>query len=414
VQDVRRFRHDLILRELDKLARVYAIAILLDRTIKAFVSTLFRLHHTFPQRWQTTARILLVSFVALTASSQWSLAEETPRPQVTWRASHSVVPRCDRLPRKVLIGTEISGWDLILTFPLEKRFQRMDELVESMAAKARGSYPGKRLDLVVLTEYFLSRPGDAAAQRAVRLEEVRPRMAACAKKFGCYIVVPMVLKEEGLPLRYSNAAVLMDRAGQVAGIYRKVHPTSDQSGLLLEDGLTPGRDFPVFDCDFGRLGIEICYDINYAEGWAALAKQGAEIVALPSETSETIRPSRYAQEHRYYVVSATPKDHAAVYSPLGVIQAQATHAGVLVHEIDLSFEIVGYQKDGGIGLARKFGDRIGYNYYTDEDSGIFWSNDPTKSVRQMTESVGLHEMDEETERIRVLQDKVRGGRPAIP
>ena len=61
----------------------------------------------------------------------------------------------------------------------------------------------------------------------------------------------------------------------------------------------------------------------------ALAKEGAEIVALPSETSETVRPSGYAQQHRYYIVSATPKEHAAVYNPMGIIQAQATQAGVL-------------------------------------------------------------------------------------
>jgi predicted amidohydrolase len=290
----------------------------------------------------------------------------------------------------------------------------MDELVGAMAAQAAVAYPGKRLDLAILTEYFFTRPGDTAAQRAVRLGEVRPRIAACATKYGCYVVAPMVLQEEDPPLRYTNATVLMDRAGRVVGIYRKVHPASDDRGVLLEDGLTPGSTFPVFDCDFGRLGIEVCYDINYAEGWAALAKQGAEIVALPSETSETIRPSGYAQRHRYYIVSATPKGHAAFYSPLGLIEDQATQEGVLVHEIDLSFEILGYQKDGGKGLTRRFGDRLGFAYYTGEDSGVFWSNDPTTPIGKMIDAYGLHEMDEETEHTRVLQDKLRSGPPAAP
>jgi predicted amidohydrolase len=351
---------------------------------------------------------------ALVANPQRSLAAEVSQAPGASSANPSAVPRRDRPPRKVLVGTEVAGWDLVLDYPLEKRLQRMDELVDAMAAQARVSYPGKRMDLVVLTEYFLSRPGDSAAQRAVRLDEVGPRIAACASKHGCYMVVPMVLEEKDPPRRYSNAAVLVDREGKVAGIYRKVHPVPDPKDLLLEDGLTPGTNFPVFDCDFGRLGMEICYDINFADGWAALAKQGAEIVALPSETQETIRPSGYAQQHRYYVVSATPRGHAAVFSPLGVIQAEAPQGGVLVHEIDLSFEIVGYQKDEGRSMRLKFGDRIGFNYYTGEDSGICWSNDPTTPIGEMLGNLGLPDMDEDTWHARVAQDKARGGPPSIP
>jgi predicted amidohydrolase len=343
-------------------------------------------------------------------------AEAPPVPLTAWRANPSVTQPRDRLPRKVLIGTEISGYPVVETASLEMRLRRMDELVDEMAAKAAISYPGKRLDLVVLTEYFLARPADTVAERAVTLEEVRPRMSACAKKHGCYIVVPLVMKEEGLPLRYSNVAVLMDREGQVKGMYRKVHPVSNLKGLVLEGGLTPGKDYPVFDCDFGRVGVQICYDIFYAEGWAALAKQGAEIVALPSATPETVRPSAYAMRYRYYVVSATPRDHAAVFNPLGMIEDQATQEGVLVHEIDLSYEIVKWETglDGGKGPTSKLGDRVGYYYYGDQDHGIFWSNDPTTSIGKMMGGLGFPDVDEEVDYARVLQDKLRGGPAVIP
>lgn len=319
-------------------------------------------------------------------------------------------------PRKVLVGTEVSGYDVVLTFPLEMRFQRMDDLVDSMEAQAKLCYPGKRLDLAVLTEYFMSRPGKTLAERAVRLADVKARISACARKHACYLVVPMVLREETDPVRYSNAAVLVDRQGEIGGIYRKVHPCSDLKGEVLEDGMVPGQNFPVFNCDFGRVGIEICYDVFFPDGWGALAKQGAEIVAFPSETPETIRPSMYAQQHRYYVVSATPRDHAAVYSPLGLIEAQTTQEGVLVHQIDLSFAVLEWEEglDGGKSLTRKFGDRVGYDYHSDEDTGLFWSNDPSISIGKMLDGMGFPEVDTETEHIRILQDKVRGGPPAIP
>src|SRR5271155_3427890 len=103
-----------------------------------------------------------------------------------WLAGSAAVPRAlaneglaspaisagsprDGLPRKVLLGTVVSGFDAIFTLPLEKRFQRMDDLVDAMEAQAQAKYPGKRLDLVVLTEWYFSRPGDTLEQQAVRL-----------------------------------------------------------------------------------------------------------------------------------------------------------------------------------------------------------------------------------------------------
>jgi predicted amidohydrolase len=334
----------------------------------------------------------------------------------TSQSDFAPIARRNAPPRKVIVGTEVSGYDVILTFPLEMRFQRMDELVDAMDAQAKLSYPGKRLDLAILTEYFMSRPGKTLAEQAVRLDDVKARVAACAKKHDCYMVVPMVFREEGDPVRYTNAALLIDRQGEIAGIYRKVHPCSDLKFKDLEGGMVPGQNFPVFSCDFGKVGVEICYDIFFPEGWDALAKGGAEIIALPSETPETVRPSMYAQQHRYYVVSATPRDHAAVYSPLGVIEAQTTQPGVLVHQIDLSFSIVGWEEglDGGKSLTRKFGDRVGYDYHSDEDAGVFWSNDPSIPIGKMLDSMGFPDVDSETTRTRILQDRVRGGPPSLP
>jgi hypothetical protein len=124
----------------------------------------------------------------------------------------------------------------------------------------------------------------------------------------------------------------------------------------------------------------------------------------------------YAQQHRYYVVSATPRDHAAVYSPVGVVEAQTTQEGVMVHQIDLSYSILEWEEglDGGKGVTRKFGDRVGYNYYSDQDVGLFWSNDPTTTIGQMLGSLGFPEVDQETEHTRLLQEKLRGGPPVVP
>jgi predicted amidohydrolase len=320
-------------------------------------------------------------------------------------------PRTSGLPRKVTLGTVISGY-AVFSESLEARLSRMDRLVDEMTEKA----PGGRVDLALLPEGFLGRPGAAMRDMSVGLDEVLPRVSGCAKKNGCYLVVPLYLADTYPTVHYSNAAMLMDRAGRLVGIYRKVHPVAPQGCNVLENGTTPGGDFPVFECDFGRIGIQICFDMLYPDGWEALARQQAEIVALPSASPETAYPAMYALLHRYYVVSASPRDHAAVFNPLGVTEAQITQESVLVHQIDLSYAVLHWeaQLEEGEALRRKYGDRVGFHYYRPEDGGIFWSNDPQTPIAEMIASLGLVESGPNVERVRRLQDAARGGPPAMP
>jgi predicted amidohydrolase len=346
-------------------------------------------------------------------------AKADPAPQVAGRDSAPealFAARAKRLPRKVLLGTAVSG-DRFTSEPLEKRLDLMEQTVERIAGRAERDFPGRRLDLILLTEYFLANPGDSAEAQAVPLESVQTRAAACAKRHGCYLITPMVLREGGSSPFFSNAAVLYDREGKLVGMYRKVHPVAFLGSDLLEGGLTPGRDFPVFDCDFGRLGIQICFDMLYEDGWRALARQGAEIVALPSASAETIRPLTYAREYQYYILSSSPRIHACCISPVGVIDSEATQEGeVLVHEIDLSYEILHWeaQLEEGEALRRKFGPLVGFHYYRSEDKGLFWSNDPSMSIGAMVGSLGLLDEAANIERVRKIQDTARGGPPALP
>ncbi len=379
---------------------------------------IIRLHgldlHLHPQGWGGVIR------AAACAGSLWlfgmapgtASAADGPGESAALVASR----RADRPPRKVLLGTFLAGYQ-IFDKPLENRFRKMDEVVDDIADRSASEYPGKPLDMVVFPEYFVARPGKSLAEKTVQMGEVLPRIAACASRHHCYLVVPMLLREEGTPVRYSNAAVLVDRQGALVGMYRKVHPVANHDTEVLEDGLTPGRDFPVFNCDFGTVGIQICFDMLYSDGWDALARQGAEIVALPSASAETTRPCMYALQHEYYIVSASPRNHAAVISPLGLIEDQVTEEGaILVHEIDLSFAEVHWDEalEGGAVLTRKYGDNVGYHYYLPEDKGIFWSNDPKMTIGQMISSVGLETSDENVERLRLIQDRARGGPPARP
>jgi predicted amidohydrolase len=313
-------------------------------------------------------------------------------------------------PRKVVVATTM--FNIYGPHPgLEGRLVDAEGLIDEAVAEARGQDPKRGLDLVVLTETLLTASNEPAApDRAVPLAgPVLERMGAKAREHGTYLVVPMMLAEEDG--RVSNAAVLLDRSGQVAGIYRKVYPVIDWGTDVVEGGVAPGTGFPVFETDFGRLGILICWDAVYEEGWETLARRGAEIVAFPSAAPHMARPSMHALRSGYWVVTSTPLNNASIFNPLGMVHAQITSGRVLVQEIDLSSVAVHWAPglEEGRGLTERFGDRVGYVYYESEATGLFWSNDPKTPISEMVAEAGFMEMGPYVERNRRAQDAARGG-----
>lgn len=301
-------------------------------------------------------------------------------------------------PRKVVIAT------CKTTFygSQQDRLADIDRLIHAAEDEAENLFKSRTLDLVVLPEAALhSGSGLSAQEQAITMDG--PAVAAVgslAKRAGTYIVLPVILRE-GTDVRICyNAALLLDRTGTVVGTYLKVHPVAAPNGVF-ENGVTPGTAFPVFTCDFGKLGIQICWDMTYEEGWKALADGGAEIIALPSMSPQTVRPASYAQRFRYWVVSATPRDNATIYNPIGAVDARTEQAEVLVHRIDLSSAVVHWcsEIEEGQAFVRAFPGRGGFTWSTREDTGLFWSDDQTLTVAAMLRRIKVPQMDAEVERI---------------
>lgn len=317
-------------------------------------------------------------------------------------------------PRKVIIGTAVQGfWG---PYPgLEKRLALLREIVEEIGAQAEKKYHGRGLDLVVIPENAVTSGRAAqAADRAVPFTgTVRDTFVELARRYKTYLVVTLDLAEPD-GKTYSNAAILLDRTGKEVGIYRKVHPVAVLGQDQLEGGITPGREFPVFNCDFGKLGIQICYDMVYDDGWAELARKGAEVVVWPSASPAKAQPASRARQNGYYLISSTFRDNSTFFEPTGMVAAQVRPPDrVLVQEIDLSYAVLPWSSDLGNGQAfkEKYGDRAGFRYYEAEDLGIFWSNDPTTPIHQMVRELGLAEIGPDVERNRQIQDSARGGAP---
>ncbi|BFV55316.1 hydrolase [Kitasatospora sp. CMC57] len=109
------------------------------------------------------------------------------------------------------------------------------------------------------------------------------RMQALAKELGLVIVVPVYeVEQSGF---YYNTAAVIDADGSYLGKYRK-HHIPQVKGFWEKYYFKPGNlGWPVFDTAVGKVGVYICYDRHFPEGWRALGIAGAEIVYNPSATS---------------------------------------------------------------------------------------------------------------------------------
>ena len=317
-------------------------------------------------------------------------------------------PKEETGPRKVVVGSAL--FSIFEEWPgLETRLQTLGALVDEMAVQAHKDFD-RGLDLALLPEYAVTGGGVAKDVAVPLTGPVEEFFSALASKHSTYLVVPMILAEDRDADLYSNAAILFDRQGKVAGIYRKMFPVAVPGDGDLEGGLTPGRVAPVFNTDFGRIGVQICWDINYDEGWKALAEGGAEIVLWPTASPQTLLPSARASAMNAYLLSSTPRDNATLFDPLGMVFSQvALSPGeegplLLVEEIDLSYLVMGWQpalRDGAA-LVDEFGDKVGFRYSSREDRGLFWSNDPAKSIEEMVRALGLETMPNQIQRSRAM------------
>ena len=109
------------------------------------------------------------------------------------------------------------------------------------------------------------------------------RMISLAKETGMVLVVPIYeVVDEGT---FYNAAAVIDADGTYLGKYRKTH-IPQVKGFWEKFYFKPGNlGYPVFDTAVGRIGVYICYDRHFPEGWRVLGLKGARIVFNPSATT---------------------------------------------------------------------------------------------------------------------------------
>ena len=234
------------------------------------------------------------------------------------------------IPRRVVVaGASLylrhTGWG-----PDERPTSVDDNMRQADEAMDRAALCGA--DIVALPEAFAF-TGVPKSRWSKRFEAIPgPISDLCAEKareHGMYAICPM---HERVGAAVYNTAVVFDRQGEIVGKYRKRHPTL----LELERGVLPGDEPGVFDTDFGRIGVMICFDISYPRVAADLAEAGAEVIFWCSVYEAGFPLWARAYDHNVVLVSAQTAGRNFVVDKMGRVLTEAgEYHNVAWAEVDL-------------------------------------------------------------------------------
>lgn len=204
-------------------------------------------------------------------------------------------------------------------------------------------------------------------------------VAQCARRYAMYVVAGFY-ELAGDWVR--NIAALIDRQGNLVGTYSKMHPTEQE----IVCGVTPGSDVVVCETDFGRLGLAICFDLNWQPFWAGLAQQQADLVCWISAYEGGFPLQAYAWLHQYPIVTSVWPYHARVIDITGRILASTSRWGRLaVCDLNLDKRLfhTDLQSHKIQAIQTRYGQRLRLETYTEEHLFTIESHDPALPVDQV-------------------------------
>lgn len=158
-----------------------------------------------------------------------------------------------------------------------------------------------------------------------------------AKAHNMYVIAGLV-ERRGHYL--FNTAVIFDRQGNFIGQYDKTHLTFNE----MADGLSCGQTYPLFDLDFGRVGIHICYDEWFPEVSKFYALKGAEVLFLLVAGGKPITWRTRALDNGIYFVSASMNPPSMIIDSSGAILAE-TEGGIACADLNLDYRKVNWYGD---------------------------------------------------------------------
>jgi len=265
-------------------------------------------------------------------------------------------------------------------------------------------------DLIVIPE-FCDHPFQlegsvpkALEYYGVRGEAVRDFLSGIARENGCYITYPAFTEAEGVR---TNSIQMIDRSGNVVGKYDKSHVTI---GEMEEYDIRCGAGASVIECDFGRVGCAICFDLNFDELRLRYSELKPDLLIFSSMYHGGIMQRYWAYSCRAHFVGAVWNDESAILSPTGEMIASSSNYFNFTSErlnFDCALAHLDFNGDRLKSLKAKCGagvtihapDHLGSVLITNEMGGC--------TVGDLIREFEIERLDEYFARARAMQKKYR-------
>ncbi|MBG87355.1 MAG: hypothetical protein CMO80_10700 [Verrucomicrobiales bacterium] len=283
-----------------------------------------------------------------------------------------------------LASTSVAGTNhlvRVVTLTQDKlRAEAGEPLLKLTLYRLNAAAKAFRPDIVCLPETF-SR-GEAEPVPGLTTD----RLADWARQHRCWVICPLTTRLEE---KTYNSAVVLNRDGEIVGRYDKIRPTENE----LKKSICPGPDQPpVFETEFGKIGVQICFDVNWTEQWRTLRNQGAKIIFFPSAYPAARQLRSLAWQNQCFIVSATKNRSAAIYDITGDSIDQSGHyrpwaqavlpVGKRLFETD-------YNVHKMRAIERDHGERVRIQWFHDDALITLESHDPQLTVDSLIKKYEL-------------------------
>lgn len=230
-----------------------------------------------------------------------------------------------------------------------------------------------------------------------------------ARELRTHVVLPLA-ERDGSDVY--NSAVLIGRDGAVAGVYRKNYPPIPE----LAVGVGPGTEVPVWETDRGRVGMAICFDLEFPQVALALARGAADLVFWPSMYEGGRKLCTWARDYGFYVVSCHAGSSAIVdmngavlsgagqETPLASEEGLASSAFAEVNTDRRTYHL-DFNEQKVAAVRARYGDSISIELMSPENLFILTSNTDTLTVDEIEEEFELERLRDFLDRSMRLRDE---------
>jgi predicted amidohydrolase len=226
------------------------------------------------------------------------------------------------------------------------------------------------------------------------------RMAETTHRLGVYVIWPLNTLEDD---KVYNSAVLLGPEGDIIGVYHKMFPTIGE----IEEGVTPGASPGVFETEFGRFGLTICFDLNFHEVMRATAEVGAEVIFFSSYYRGGLQLQSWAYEFGVYLVSSIPGELGCIVDQTGKVLAESTYESIITRRINLDRIVM--HMDGNWdkmdAMLAKYGSQLSIDFITREGCWAIGSESDQFTIADIVREFELEPRDRYYQRARAVRQR---------